>query len=429
MKYEPINNNLFIENIKKLKNHLSSNSIAIFNSNDIPVTSADGTRSFVQQTDLFYFSGVDQEESILLLYPDCHDEQHKEILFLKETSELIAIWEGAKLTKEKATEISGVETIYWLQDFESVFNSLMARAENVYLNTNEHLRFASSVESRDRRFINWCKDAYPLHTYKRLQPILHSLRAIKSEIEIAVISKACQITEKAFRRILAFVKPGVWEYEVEAEIMHEFLMNRSRRAAYELIIASGANSCVLHYIDNSLQCKDGDILLMDFGAEYANYASDLTRTIPVNGRFSIRQKQLYNAVLNVMKGATEMLLPGTIMKEYVAEVGKMMESELIDIGLLDKTDVKNQDPKNPLFRKYFMHGVSHHLGLDVHDYGDFNRPFEAGMVFTVEPGAYIREEGLGVRIENDVVVTEGKPLDLMATIPREVEEIEDLMNA
>lgn len=429
MKYEPIDQKLFISNRKRLSEQLPTNAIAVFNSSDIYPTSADGTRTFIQQTDIFYFSGVDQEESILVVYPDAPDEKHKEILFLKETSELIAVWEGEKLTKEKATEISGVQTVYWLQEFEAVFNALMVRAQNVFLNTNEHLRNGSQTQTRDRRFIDWCKDKYPLHAYHRLQPILHNLRAIKSEVEIALISKACQITEKAFRRILKFVKPGVWEYEIEAEMAHEYLMNRSRRAAYEPIVASGANSCVLHYVQNSMQCKDGDILLMDIGAEYANYASDLTRTIPVNGRFSDRQKQLYTAVLNVQKNAIDMLVPGTIMKEYVEEVGKMMEGELINIGVLDKTDVKNQDPKNPLFRKYFMHGVSHHMGLDVHDYGDFYRPFEPGMVFTVEPGAYLRDEAMGVRIENDIVITEGKPLDLMASIPREVEEIEEIMNS
>ncbi len=429
MKYEPIDPQLFVENRRKLALHMAPKSLAVLNANDIPITSADGTRSFVQQTDLFYLSGIDQEESILLLFPDAPNEQHREILFLKETDEFIAVWEGEKLTKARATEVSGTKTVYWLQEFDRVFNELMVQAQCVYLNTNEHLRHSSPVETRDRRFVRWCMEQYPLHRYERLQPILHTLRGVKSTIEIELIAKACSITEKAFRRILSFVKPGVWEYEIEAEMMHEFIRNRSRRPAYEPIIASGANSCVLHYIENSRQCQEGDLLLMDIGAEYANYASDLSRTIPVSGRFTTRQKQVYNAVLHVQKEAISMLTPGVSIKEYTKEVGKIMESELISIGLLDKTDVKNQDPENPLFRKYFMHGVSHHLGLDVHDYGDFYRPIEPGMVFTVEPGVYIREESIGIRIENDVVITEGKPHDLMASIPREVEEIETLMNA
>ncbi|GAB4328735.1 MAG: aminopeptidase P family protein [Flammeovirgaceae bacterium] len=427
MKYEKIDSQLFIENRQRFIKHLKPNSIAIFHSNDIMPKNADGTFNFVQHTDLFYLSGIDQEESILVIYPDCKDEEHKEMLFLKETNEHIAIWEGAKLTKEQATDISGIQTIYWTQQFEKTLNDLMAEAEYVYLNTNEHLRAVIETETRDARFIKWCMNKYPLHKYERLQPIMHHLRAIKSHIEIALMQKACDITEKGFRRLLSFVKPGVYEYEIEAELYHEFIRNRSKGMAYEPIIASGANACVLHYVENDKMCKAGDLLLLDFGAEYANYASDLTRTIPVNGRYTKRQKEVYNAVLRVQKAAIQMLRVGNTLKEYHEEVGKLMEQELIGLGLLDKQEVKNQDPKKPLYKKYFMHGTSHHLGLNVHDYGNKYRKFEEGMVFTCEPGIYILEEGIGIRIENDLVITNGEPFDLMRNIPREVEEIEELM--
>ncbi|MGB0525065.1 MAG: aminopeptidase P N-terminal domain-containing protein [Flammeovirgaceae bacterium] len=431
MRYERIDKQLFINNRKRLVEHLKPNSIAVFNSNDIMSTSADGTMPFVQHTDIFHLTGIDQEESILVVYPDAQNEQHKEVLFLRETNEHIAVWEGAKFTKEEARELSGIESIYWVQDFEQVFRSLMIYAENVYLNTNEHFRIGKRVdiETREDRFRKWCMEVYPLHNYTRVAPIMHKIRAIKSETEIALLQKACDITNNAFRRILDFIKPGVWEYEIEAEILHEFIRSRSRGFAYEPIIGSGASSCVLHYIENSKQCKDGDILLMDFGAEYANYNADLTRTIPVNGRFSPRQKDVYNAVLRVHKESMNMLRPGVELLKYQQEVGKIMESELIGLGLLDKHDVAKQDPKRPLYKKYYMHNNSHHLGLNVHDYGSNYHKLEPGMVFTVEPGIYILEEGLGVRIENDVVVTEDAPFDLMRDIPIEVEEIEELMNA
>lgn len=428
MRYAKIDASLFIKNRENMVSQLPKDSLAVLNSNDLPPTSADGVRPFVQQTDIFYLSGIDQEESVLLLSPDAAEESHKEILFLKKTSPQIALWEGEKLTKEKAREISGISTIYWLDDFEQIFHGLMVNCTQLFLNSNEHLRKATAVESRDRRFLDWCKNRYPLHSYRRLQPILHHLRAIKSEIEIKLIAEACQITEKAFRRLLAFVRPGVQEYEIEAEIVHEFLINRSRRPAYDPIIASGKNACVLHYIENNATCQEGELLLLDFGAEYANYAADLSRTIPVNGRFSDRQKQLYQAVLNVQKEAIRMLRPGTLMKDYVREVGKIMENELIEVGLLDRTDVKKQNPQQPLYKKYFMHGISHHLGLDVHDYGSFLRPFAPGMVFTVEPGIYLPEEGIGIRIENNLLITQDAPLDLMANIPREIAEIEEIMH-
>jgi Xaa-Pro aminopeptidase len=384
---------------------------------------------FKQNADLFYLTGVDQEETILLLYPDAKEAKYREIMFVRETNEHIAIWEGHKLTKEEATEVSGIRTVLWTSEFEKVFNTLMGDAEHLYLNTNEHPRAEVVVETRDARFIKWCQERYPLHSYRRLAPIMRDLRAVKSDIEIALIQKACKITEAGFRRVLRFVKPGVKEYEIEAEYAHEFLRHGSRGFAYTPIIASGANACVLHYIANDQVCQDGDLLLMDVGAEYANYASDMTRTIPVNGRFTPRQRQVYDAVLRVMRGAMDMLRPGNTLDEYHAAVGELMTKELVDLGLLTMDEVKNQNPEFPAYKKYFMHGTSHHLGLDVHDVGDKYRKFEPGMVFTCEPGIYIREEGLGIRLENDLVITENGLLDLMADIPLEAEEIEEIMNA
>lgn len=431
MRYESIDKQLFINNRKRLSEQLKPNSIAVFNSNDIMSTSADGTMPFIQHTDIFYLSGIDQEETILVIHPDAKNEKHREILFLRETNEHIAVWEGAKLTKEQAREVSGIEAVYWVHEFEQVFRGLMIYADTVYLNTNEHFRIGTKVdiETRDDRFRKWCREIYPLHNYTRIAPIMHNIRAIKSETEIALLQKACDITNQGFRRVLEFVKPGVWEFEIEAEILHEFIRSRSRGFAYEPIIGSGASSCVLHYIDNEKQCKDGDIILMDFGAEYANYNADLTRVIPVNGKFSPRQRDVYNAVLNVHKEAQNMLRPGVQLLEYQKEVVKIMESELIGLGLFDRHDVEKQDPNNPLYRKYFMHNTSHHLGLNVHDYGSNYHALEEGMVFTVEPGIYIMEEGLGVRLENDIVITKDAPFDLMRDIPIEVEEIEELMNA
>ncbi len=429
MRYESISNELFILNRKNYTQRLKSKSIAIFNSNDRMPTNADGTMPFRQNSDLFYLSGVDQEESILVLFPDARDEKHREILFLRETSELIAIWEGEMLTKQAAYEVSGIRTVYWLEQFEQIIHTLLPEAEAIYLNTNEHGRAKVEVETRDARFLKWFKDKYPLHNCERSAPIMQDLREIKSHWEVALIQKACDITEKGFRRVLDFLKPGVMEYEVEAEYLHEFVRNGSRGFAYEPIVAGGANSCVLHYIQNDKRLNDGDVLLIDAAAEYANYASDLTRTVPVNGRFTDRQKAVYNAVLRVMKEATNMLRPGTIIKELNDEVGKMIEKELIGLGLFTETDAKNHKGEQPLFKKYFMHGTSHFLGLDVHDVGDFFAPVKPGMVFTCEPGIYIREEGIGVRIENNILVTDDAPKDLMENIPIEVEEIEDLMNA
>jgi Xaa-Pro aminopeptidase len=429
MKYQPLSQATFVENRKKVAALMKSKSIAVFNSNDIMPTNADGTMPFRQNNDLLYVSGIDQEETIVLLFPDAENPQHREILFIKETSELIAIWEGAKFTKQEATELSGITTVFWIDQFEQVFHQLTTEAQHIYLNQNEHLRAVTTVETRDDRFRKECQQKYPLHQYERLAPIMRQVRAIKSEAEINMMQHACNITEKGFRRVLDFVKPGVTEYEIQAEYMHEFLRNRSKGFAYEPIIASGYNACVLHYVENKAACKSGEVILMDVGAEYGNYASDMTRCIPVSGKFTARQKDVYNAVLRVMKAATAMLVPGTKIDEYHKEVGKIMESELIYLGLLDKHDVVKQDPLNPLYKKYFMHGTSHHIGLDVHDIENRQRPLEAGMVLTVEPGIYIRDENLGIRLENDVVVTNnGAPFDLMKNIPLEAEEIEDLMN-
>ena len=429
MKYLHIDNQLFIENRKQFKDKLDKNNLAIFNSNDIMPTNADGTMPFRQNNDLFWLSGVDQEESVLIIYPDNSNEQEKEILFLKETSELIAIWEGAKLSKPKALATSGIKSVYWLNELDEKLHELIQKCDGVYLNKNIHSRATAKVETRDDRFRKMIAEKFSSIEIKEVAPIMHGLRSIKSEAEIALIQNACNITEKGFRRILSFIKPGVMEYEIEAELIHEFLNNRSAGFAYAPILGSARNSCVLHYGENNNQCKDGDILLMDFGAEYANYASDMTRTVPVNGKFSDRQKAVYNSVLHVMKEATNMLRPGTIIAEYDKEVGRLMESELITLGLLDKHDIQKQDPEKPLYREYFMHGTSHYLGLDVHDVGDFSAPMQEGMVFTCEPGIYILKEELGIRLENDILVTENGPNDLMKKIPIEIEEIEDLMNS
>lgn len=427
MKYLPISSNLFIVNRERLVQQLKPNSLVVVNSNDIMPTNADGTMPFRQNNDIFYLSGIDQEESILVLFPDAPDPKMREILFLRETSELIAIWEGHKYTKAEATATSGIENIQWLSEFHTTLNTLMGLCEYVYLNTNEHSRAVIEVETRDARFIKWCKEVYPLHTYQRLTPLMHYLRATKMAEEIALIQTACNITEKGFRRILNFIKPQVMEYEIEAELIHEFVRNRSRGFAYTPIIASGANACVLHYVENNQPCKDGDVILLDVGAEYGNYASDLTRCVPVNGKFMVRQRAVYEAVLRVMKGATAMLKVGNIWDDYHKDVGELMTKELVDLGLLTMQEVKDAPKEMPAYKKYFMHGTSHHLGLDVHDVGNKYRRFEAGFVFTCEPGIYIPAEGLGIRLENDILITETGNIDLMANIPLEAEEIESLM--
>ncbi len=430
MKYHKISSDLFSKNRKKFTSKMENGCLAVFNSNDIYPISADGTMPFQQHRDIFYLSGVDQEESILVLFPQASNPAHREVLFLRETNEHIAIWEGEKLTKQTAFETSGIKTVYWLQQFQSIFKQLMAEAQGIYFNTNEHLRANTEVETREDRFIKKTKTDYPAHQVFKAAPLLHKIRSVKENLEIDLMQQACNITESGFRRLLAFIKPGVWEYEIEAELAHEFLRNRSKGFAYTPIVASGKNACVLHYIENNQQCKDGDVILLDVGAEYANYSSDLTRCVPVNGRFTSRQKEVYNAVLHVKNEAQKLLVPGTIMAEYHKQVGVLMEEQLVNLGLISLDDIKNQSPDWPAYKKYFMHGTSHFLGLDTHDVGLWHEPIQAGMVFTCEPGIYIPEEGLGIRLEDDLVVQEtGAPFNLMANIPIEAEAIEDLMNA
>jgi Xaa-Pro aminopeptidase len=429
MKYQAIPNTLFIKNRQKFTDQMISGSLAVFNSNDIYPVSADSTLPFAQHSDILYLSGADQEESILLLFPDALNPAHREILFVRETNEHIAVWEGAKYTKEKATAISGIQTIMWLSDFDKVFFDLMTEAHTIYFNTNEHYRQAVETQTREDRFIAKCKAQFPAHQWQKSQPILQEIRGVKEAEEIAQMQTACNITGKGIRRLLGFIKPGVWEYEIEAELLHEFVRNRSKGFAYTPIIASGANANVLHYIENNQQCQAGDLILMDVAAEYANYRSDLTRTFPVSGRFTERQAAVYNAVLRVKNAATKMLVPGMLWAEYHREVGEIMTAELLALGLLDPADVKNQDPNKPAYKKYFMHGTSHHIGLDTHDYGALKTPMKAGMVFTVEPGIYIPEEGIGIRLEDNVVIQEkGDPINLMAHIPITIAEIEALMN-
>jgi len=427
MRYHKLNQKLFIENRSKFTAHLKPNSLAIFTSQDVFPTSADGHLPFKQHSDILYLSGADQEESILVLFPDAHKEELKEVLFLKETNDLIAVWEGAKYSKEEAFEISGIKTVYWLSEFERVFNEMAVNAERIYVNGNEHLRAHVETELRQDRMTKWLKETYPAHEFERSQPILHRVRGTKSELEIEVMREAAAVTRKGYERVLKFMKPGVWEYELEAEFMHEFLSNRSRGFAYTPIIATGNNANVLHYIENNAQCQDGDLVLFDVGAEYANYTCDVTRCFPVNGKFSERQKEVYNAVLRVHDGAIALLRPGIHLDDYHKQVGDLMTQELLGLGLISQQDVDEQDPAWPAYKKYFMHGTSHYIGLDVHDYGLWTVPVEEGMVFTVEPGIYIPEEGLGIRIEDDIVITKDGHENLTRAIPKTVEEIETFM--
>ena len=429
MKYHKIDSKLFIKNRKNFISRMKTNSVAFFNSNDIYPVSADSTLPFEQHRDIFYLSGVDQEESVLMICPDSVSPNYKEVLFLKKTNNHIAVWEGPKLNKEQAFETSGIKNVYWLDDMESIIDQVVKECDTIYYNHNEHYRAKIEVETREERFNKWIEKKFPEKKKERSNPILQHFRSIKDPIELDLIKKACQITNKGFRRVLDFVKDGVWEYEIEAEFIHEFLRNRSKKFAYTPIIASGNNANILHYIENNKQCKDGELILMDVGAEYANYSSDMTRTIPVSGRYSQRQKDIYNAVLRVKNNATKMLIPGTDWKEYHVEVGKLMGSELIGLGLLDKVDIKNETKEKPAYKKYFMHGTSHHMGLDTHDYGLLDEAMVKNMVFTVEPGIYLPDEGFGVRLEDDVVIqSSGEPINLMKDIPIEIDEIEDLMN-
>ena len=427
MRYTAIDPGLFVQNRARLREALGSGTVAVVNANDVMPTSADGTFPFVQNPDLFYLTGIDQEETALVLCPQAKDPKHREVLFLRKTDDKIAVWEGKRLTREDGRRLSGIQTVYWTGEFENVLRQLVVESSTICLNSNEHLRAGTSVQTRDMRFVDWCKENFPLHRYKRLATLMQHLRAVKAPEEIKLMRQACQITRDAFGRLLGVIRPGIWEYEIEAEILHAFISNRSRGPAYPPIIASGPNSCVLHYVQNDRQCCDGDLVLMDFGAEYGNYAADLTRTVPVSGRFTPRQRKVYEAVLRLQKAAIAMLVPGTLLAEYQITIGRMVEKELISLDLLDARAVEEQDKGSPLYKKYFMHGTSHHLGLDVHDVADRYRPLEAGMVLTCEPGIYIREEAIGVRIETDILVTDQGPVDLMADVPVEPDHIESLM--
>ena len=426
MRHLPTSPLLFTENRKRLAALLPPKAVAIFNANDIPETNADGTTAIVPNSDLFYLTGIEQEESVLLISPDAHDEHHREILFVREPNEHLKIWEGHKVSKEEATKISGIKTIKWLSEMPVLTRGLILDATSLMLNTNEHKRAPVAVETRDNRFITDIKSRYPLHYYLRAAPLMHQLRAVKSKPEVALLSKACDITRDAFLRVAKFVKPGVSEYEVEAEFAHEFIRQRAK-FAYNPIIASGANACTLHYNQNDQVCKKGEMLLLDVAASYANYNADLTRTIPVSGKFTKRQKEVYNAVLRVMRSSIAGATVGKLHRDWQRESQMHMNEELLSLGLLAKADIKKQTHETPACRKYFMHGLGHVLGLDVHDVGLMSEPFAAGWVLTVEPGIYLPKEGFAVRLENDILVTPDGPVDLMANIPVEAEEIEALM--
>ena len=428
MRYDKIDKNLYINNRKNYLDKVNQNSTSVFVSNEFMPTNADETLHFVQNTNLLYLTGIDQEETFLILAPNFPDKKMREILFIKETSEEISIWEGNKLTKKEAQEISGIKTVMWNDTFENILNLILAESNEIYLDKNEHIRSSTKIQTPQDRFILDIQRRYSSYKIKRSYPILSDLRMIKDKTEINLIQMACDITEKGFRRILRYVEPGIWEFDIEAEFIHEFIKNRSKGFAYQPIIATGINACSLHYNENKTKCKSGELILMDVAAEYANYKSDMTRTIPVNGKFTNRQLEIYNAVLNVKNEATNILRPGISINDYHKEVGKIMESELIKIKLIDKVDVKNQDPKNPLFKKYFMHGTSHHIGLDVHDVGNFYVDLKPGNVFTVEPGIYIREENIGVRLEDNILIGDNDNINLMENIPILPDEIEDIMN-
>ena len=430
MRYKPLNSSIYKRNRLNFMNQMKEDSMAIFNSNDIYPVSADSELPFEQHRDIFHLTGIDQEETILILYPSSKDSKTRENLFIRKSDEHTKIWEGEKLTKQLASELSGIESVYFVEDFKNILHSISSKIDTFYINKNEHYRANSPVETREDRFISWLLKKYPAHKVEKSNPILQRLRSIKHLDEINQIKKACQITKKGFDRVLKFVKPGVWEYQIEAEFIHEFINNSSKGFAYSPIIASGLDNNVLHYVKNNKQCKDGELILMDVGAEYGNYSSDMTRTIPVSGRFSKRQRDVYNSVLNVKNEATKLLKVGNNWKTFHEQVGEIMTKELLNIRLIDKVDIKNETKKNPAYKKYFMHGTSHHLGLDTHDYGLLEDPFQENMVFTVEPGIYIPREGFGVRLEDDVVIkSKGEPINLMVDIPIEAEEIEDIMNS
>lgn len=426
MRHAPIDPKLFAANRTRLRERLPANAIAVVNANDVMPTNADGTLILVPNTDLFYLSGIEQEESILVISPNAHDEKHREVLFIRQPNEHLKTWEGYKLSKEDATRVSGIKTVKWLSEFDTMFKGLMFDAEEVFLNSNEHKRADTQVVSRDDRFVKTVRERYPLHSYRRLAPLMHRLRVVKSQTEIDLLQKAVNITNDGLQRVARFVQPGVWEQEVEAELAHEFIRQRGK-FAYNPIIASGENACILHYNQNDQRCKKGDLLLLDVAASYANYNADLTRTIPVSGKFTRRQKQIYNAVLRVMRASIAGATVGKLHRDWTRESQLMMNEELLSLGLIKMSDIKKQTEDNLACRKYFMHGLGHVLGLDVHDVGLMSEPMAEGWVLTVEPGIYVPAEKIGVRLENNIVVTADGPVDLTAHIPVEADEIEALM--
>ena len=427
MRHLSISSKLFSNNRKKLCGKLPGKAIAVANANDVLPTNADGTLPLQPNSDLFYLSGIEQEESLLVLFPDCSNPKHREILFVRQPSEHLKIWEGYKHSKEDAQKISGIQTVYWIEDFDNIFQLLAAEAEVFYLNDNEHNRAANEVETREQRFNRKVLKDYPLHKIERLAPHLHDLRFSKSAEEIKLIKQAINVTTYGFRKVLRMVKPGVTEYEIEAEWAKEFIKRRSK-FAYTPIIASGANACVLHYLQNDQTCRKGQLLLMDVGACYANYNADLTRTIPVSGKFTRRQKQVYNAVLRVLRQSIENATVGKSLKEWQTDSHDMMTDEMLRLKLITRAQVKKQDPDQPACRKYYMHGLGHSMGLDVHDVSNGQTEFKENSIFTVEPGIYLPEEGFGIRLEDDIQITRNGPVNLMSKIPIEAEEIEDLMN-
>ncbi|MFT3948081.1 MAG: aminopeptidase P family protein [Agriterribacter sp.] len=427
MKYLPLNPEIFITNRNRFVAKMEKNAIAIFNSNDELPANGDALYPFKQNSDLYWLTGIVQEDSMLILFPDNPDKKYREVLVLVRPNELKEKWDGKRLRAKEAQEISGISTIIWLDTLEGFLQPLIHLADTVYLNTNENDRKANKVAVRDYRYAEEMRRQYPLHKYMRSAKILRELRAIKTPLEIEVMQKAMDITEKAFRRLLSFMRPGVMEYEIEAEILHEFLINRATGPAYGSIIASGDRARTLHYVANNEVCKDGELILMDFGAEYGGYCADLTRTVPVNGKFTKRQKEVYNACLHLHKYAASILKPGISIIAYTDKVGEEATKQFMKIGLLKKSDVKNEDRDNRAYRKYLYHGISHHLGIDVHDLGTRIEPIREGMVFTVEPGIYIEEENMGIRIENNFWITKNGNKDLMKKIPVTVDEIESLM--
>lgn len=427
MRHGPIDSKLFATHRKNLAARLPARALAITNANDVLPTNADGTFPIHPNSDLFYLSGIEQEESILVLFPDCPNPKHREILFVREPSEHLKIWEGYKHSKDDAQKISGIQTVYWTKDFDNIFQLLAANAETFFLNDNEHSRAANEVETRDQRFNKKIRLDFPLHKIDRLAPHLHDLRFCKSPLEVKQIKQAIEVTARGFRRVLRMVKPGVTEYEIEAEWAKEFIRRRCK-FAYTPIVASGGNACVLHYLQNDQTCRKGELLLMDVGACYANYNADLTRTIPVSGKFTRRQKQVYNAVLRVLRQCIENATIGKSLKEWQTDSHDMMTEEMLRLKLITKAQVKKQDPDQPACRKYYMHGLGHSLGLDVHDVCNGQTEFRENSVFTVEPGIYLPDEGFGVRLEDDIQITKNGPVNLMSKIPIEAEEIEQIMN-